>query len=130
MRVFEPPLDKCAVLRWSTSGLKLLNVSITGTRRGVLHPLVVKSIRIRRAESLVKCSRQKGQAGVRRGEVFSTMVVQQLAHRTWPGRKRSDFFFQENFFYEKKTYHKELNVGGGGVHIPPRRRRKRTRGKE
>jgi hypothetical protein len=32
----------------------------------------------------VKGSRQNGQAGEERGEVFSTMVRQQLAHRTCP----------------------------------------------
>jgi len=40
------------------------------------------------------------------------------------------FSFNKFFFYGKKTYHKELNVGGGGDHIPPRKRRKRTQGKE
>jgi hypothetical protein len=56
-----------------------------GSRRGVLHPLVLKSMRIKRTESLVKFSRQKGQAGVSREEVFSAMVEQQLEQRTCPG---------------------------------------------
>ena len=40
------------------------------------------STRIRRMESLENCSRQKGQTGVRRGDVFSMMLLQQAAHKT------------------------------------------------
>ena len=67
-----------------------LKDSMAGKRRGVLHPLVVKSIRMSRVESLVKASRQKGQTGEgERGEVFSTIVKQQLAHRTCPMEKEN-----------------------------------------
>jgi hypothetical protein len=41
-------------------------------------------MRIKRTESLVKFSRQKGQAGVSREEVFSAMVEQQVEQRTCP----------------------------------------------
>jgi len=57
---------------------------MAGTRRGVLQPEVVKSIRIKRAESEVNCSRQNGHTGASRGGVFSTIVSQQFAQRTWP----------------------------------------------
>ena len=75
---------------------------MAGKRRGVLQPLVVKSIRISRAESLVKGSRQKGHAGEERGEVFSTMVKQQLEHRTCPIEKKN---------YEKKKSKKSEDNG-------------------
>jgi hypothetical protein len=65
--------------------VKSLPFSKLGWRRGVLHPLVAKSMRMRRTESGVNASRQKGQTGERREDVFSTMFVQQLAHRTCPG---------------------------------------------
>ncbi len=58
--------------------------SYTGRRRGVLRPLKVKSSRMSRTESYVNCSRQKGQTGMRREDVFSTMVEQQGAHRICP----------------------------------------------
>jgi hypothetical protein len=53
--------------------------------RGVFHRLAVKSIRIKRTESLLNGSRQKGQAGARRGEVFSMMLLQQARQSTCPG---------------------------------------------
>ena len=64
--------------------LKSLNVSTAGNRLGVLQPEVVKSMRINLKESFVNCSRQNGHTGLSLGEVFSTMFVQQLAHRTCP----------------------------------------------
>jgi len=50
--------------------------------RGVFHRLAVKSIRIKRTESLVNCSRQNGQTGESRGGVFSTIESQQLTQST------------------------------------------------
>lgn len=66
-----------------------------GRRRGVFHPLDEKSVRIKRTVSIVKCSRQKGQTGESRAEVFSTILLQQLAHNTWPkyATDRQRFFF-------------------------------------
>lgn len=91
-RVRELPSDnrRRSVFRAHMSAKSVLLDSMVGKRLGVLHPLVLKSIRINRAESLVKCSRQKGQTGVRRGEVFSTMVLQQLKQRTCPTEKRAN----------------------------------------
>lgn len=66
--------------------MKSLPASKLGWRRGVLQPLVVKSMRMRRTESVVKDSRQNGQAGERREVVFSTMVLQQLAQSTCPAK--------------------------------------------
>ena len=77
-----------------------LKDSMAGKRRGVFQPLVVKSIRISREESLVKGSRQNGQAGEERGEVFSTIVKQQLAHRTCPIEKKK--IMMRNFSQEGK----------------------------
>ena len=67
-----------------------LKDSMAGKRRGVLQPLVVKSILMSRVLSLVKGSRQKGQTGEARGEVFSTMVVQQFSHKTCPTSKKKN----------------------------------------
>jgi hypothetical protein len=103
---------------------------MAGKRRGVLQPLVVKSIRISREESLLKGSRQNGQAGEERGEVFSTMVKQQLAHRTCPMekkimmRKKKGKKTENN---EKLSYRKESSVGDDVAHTPPRRRRRSSR---
>lgn len=51
---------------------------------GVDQPLddAEKSMRIKRMSSLVKCSRQKGQAGASFGEVFWMMLLQQPEQRT------------------------------------------------
>jgi hypothetical protein len=71
-------------------------VSIAGgIRRGVVHPLVVKSVRMRRTVSGVYCSRQKGQTGESLEGVFSAMVLQQLAHNTCPVRRKRVFYFFE-----------------------------------
>jgi len=90
-----------------------LKDSMAGKRRGVLQPLVVKSIRISRVESLVKGSRQKGQAGETRGEVFSTMVAQQLAHRTCPIQKRKKKLMRKNSNeMRKKKVPQGMECGG------------------
>ena len=110
-----------------------LKDSMAGKRRGVLQPLVVKSIRISREESLVKGSRQKGQAGEERGEVFSTIVKQQLAHRTCPIEKKKITMRKNKIKTEnngKIRYHKESSVEDGVGQTPPHIRRRSTRGQE
>lgn len=59
--------------------------------RGVDHPLLVgvKSTRTTRTPSLVKTSRQNGQHGVDRGDVFASMLLEQLKHRMCPGGRQS-----------------------------------------
>lgn len=59
-----------------------------GLLLGVLEPLLepLKSNRIRRTVPRVNCSRQNGQTGDRREEVFSRMVLQQFKHNTCPER--------------------------------------------
>ena len=80
----------------------------------------------------MKGSRQKGQAGEERGEVFSTMVEQQLAHRTCPIEIK-------NYDEKKKRkvrnngkirYHKEWSEVDGVGHTPPRIHHRSTRGQE
>lgn len=77
-------------------------------RLGVAYPLAEKSIRIRRTSSLVNCSRQKGQTGLRRGNVFSTILWQQEEHRTWPGRWHSG---QKFFTVGRKAVNNNLPQG-------------------
>ena len=66
-------------------------ISLLGCSRVVLRSrgvfqrlLAVKSMRIKRTESLVNCSRQKGQTGDRRVDVFSMIELQQVEQSTWP----------------------------------------------
>jgi hypothetical protein len=62
---------------------------LVGLLLGVLVPLLelepLKSNRMRRTAPRVNCSRQKGQAGDRRDDVFSRMLLQQFKHNTCPG---------------------------------------------
>jgi hypothetical protein len=62
---------------------------LVGLLLGVLVPLLelepLKSNRMRRTAPRVNCSRQKGQAGDRRDDVFLRMLLQQLKHNTCPG---------------------------------------------
>lgn len=97
-----------------------------GRRRGVFHPLDEKSVRIKRTASIVNCSRQKGQTGESRGEVFSTILLQQPAHNTWPlWGIVSDVFFLSDLgkISGKMTHHKVLCEEGTEKRIPLRIRR-------
>ena len=63
-----------------------MSVTMSGasrmTRLGGIYPLVLKSIRMTRAFSRVKVSRQNGQAGERRGDVLEMIFSQQPRHST------------------------------------------------
>ena len=78
-------------------------------RLGVAYPLAEKSIRIRRTSSLVNCSRQKGQTGLRRGNVFSTILWQQEEHRTWPG----EWHGGSEIFHGEEEYDHTARYGMG-----------------
>lgn len=83
-RARELPVDDSnrSVRRASTSLLSVWLASTVGKRRGVLQPLVVKSIRMMRICSRANFSLQNGHAGSRGGAVLSMMAVQQLVHST------------------------------------------------
>ena len=98
--------------------------STTGSRRGVLRPLNEKSSRMSRTESLLNCSRQKGQTGARRGGVFSTMVEQHVAHRTCPRVKKINFRQHLN---RGRTHRKKCSEEDDEHCIPQRKRRKSSR---
>lgn len=70
---------------------------LVGLLLGVLEPLLkpLKSKRIRRTVPRVNCSRQKGQTGERRDEVFSRMLLQQFKHNTCPEKGQRGI--RENF---------------------------------
>lgn len=91
-RVLEQPSvskSRSSFLAHGSFATSLIPSIVPHRRRGVLHALEVKSIRTKRTASLVNCSRQKGQTGVRRGDVFSTIVLQQFAHSTCPTQESS-----------------------------------------
>jgi hypothetical protein len=70
---------------------------LVGLLLGVLEPLLkpLKSNRMRRTVPRVNCSRQKGQTGDKRDDVFSRMLLQQLKHNTCP--ERGERGMSENF---------------------------------
>ena len=110
--------------------LRSLKVSTAGKRLGVLQPEVVKSMRINLNESFVNCSRQNGHTGLSLGDVFSTMFVQQLAHRTCPEKKKNVKKKIRQAGIKNFTNHRELNEASCGGHILLRRHRRRTRERE
>jgi hypothetical protein len=107
---------------------------LVGLLLGVLVPLLelepLKSNRMRRTVPRVNCSRQKGQAGDKRDDVFSRMLLQQFKHNTCPGRGGEPV----SEIFPRQNKGKTDRMGYNGVNYEdqtrPRRRRTESQARE